>query len=56
MNLNSRDPEARHSRLPHPKHVAFAAQPQILLGDAKTVLGLAQDLDTASAVSPSGAR
>ena len=37
------DVEAGHAALPRAEHVAFAAQLQILLGDAEAVVGLAQD-------------
>ena len=43
MHLEPRDAEAGHAALARAEHVAFAAQPQILLGDAEAVLGLAQD-------------
>src|SRR5213079_2625976 len=45
MRLDARDPKARHAGLAGAEHVAFAAQAQILLGDAEAVLGLAQNLD-----------
>ena len=45
VHLDARDAEARHAGLAGAEHVAFAAQAQILLGDAEAVLGLAQDLD-----------
>ena len=45
MHLDARDPEAGHAGLAGAEHVAFAAQAQILLGDAEAVLGLAHDLD-----------
>src|SRR5207244_4043865 len=45
VHFNPRDPEARHAGLADPKHVAFAAQAQVFLGDAEAVLGLAQNLD-----------
>ena len=45
MHLDARDAEARHAALPRAEHVAFAAQAQILLGDAEAVLGLAHDLE-----------
>src|SRR5205807_1164020 len=38
--------EDRETALPRAEHLAAAAQPQILLGDAEPVLGLAQDLET----------
>jgi len=47
--------EARHAALPGAEDLAGAAQAQILLGDAKAVLGLAQDVRRALAASPSGA-
>ena len=39
----ARDAEARHAGLARAEQLAFAAQPQILLGDAEAVLGLAHD-------------
>ena len=45
VHLDAGDAEARHARLPRAEHVAFAAQPQILFGDAEAVLGLAHDLE-----------
>src|SRR5262249_31213232 len=38
-------PQARQPALPRPQYLARTAQAQILLGDAKPVLGLAQDLE-----------
>src|ERR1700756_5087208 len=38
-------PQARQPALPCPQHLAGTAQAQILFGDAKPVLGLAQDLE-----------
>src|SRR6185437_15669858 len=43
VQLRARDAEAGQAALPRAEHVAFAAQPQVLLGDAEAVLGLAQD-------------
>ena len=43
MDIETGDVEAGHAALPGAEHVAFAAQPQILLGDAEAVVGLAQD-------------
>ena len=43
MHLDAGDAEAGHAALPRAEHVAFAAQSQILLGDAEAVIGLAQD-------------
>ena len=43
MRLDAGDAEARHAALSGAEQVAFAAQPQILLGDAKTVLAVAQN-------------
>ena len=37
------EPQLRQSALLRAEHLAAAAQPQILLGDAEPVLGLAQD-------------
>src|SRR5437879_4169532 len=37
------DSEARHTGLARAEHIAFAAQLQVLLGDAEAVLGLAHD-------------
>ena len=37
------EPEQRQARLARAQHLAGTAQPQILLGDAKAVLGLAHD-------------
>src|ERR1051325_3883796 len=45
VDLDARDAKARDPGLPGAEHVAFAAQAQILLGDAKTILRLPQDLD-----------
>src|SRR5262249_10586794 len=41
MQLDARHPKARHPRLARAEHVAFAAQAQILLGDAEAVLRFA---------------
>ena len=38
--------QAGQPALPRPQHLAGAAQPQILLGDAEPVLGLALNLET----------
>src|SRR5690242_11911193 len=43
VRLDAGDAEAGQAALPGAEHVAFAAQAQVLLGDAKTVLGLAHD-------------
>ena len=43
VDFEARDAEARHAALARAEHVAFAAQPQILLGDAEAVLGVAHD-------------
>src|SRR6266536_5710272 len=43
VHLEARHAKSGHAALPGAEHVAFAAQPQVLLGDAKTVLGVAQD-------------
>ena len=43
MHVEAGEAEARHADLPGAEHVAFAAQPQVLLGDAEAVLGLAHD-------------
>ena len=43
MHLEAGDAEAGQAALPRAEHVAFAAQAQILLGDAEAVFGLAQD-------------
>src|SRR5689334_19485358 len=45
VHLDARDAKARHAGLAGAEHVAFAAQAQVLLGDAEAVLGLAQNLD-----------
>ena len=47
--------EIRQPALARAEKLAGAAELQILLGDAEAVLGLAQDLRRARAVSPSGA-
>ena len=43
VHLEPGDAEAGHAALPGAEHVAFAAQPQIFLGDAEAVVGLAHD-------------
>src|SRR5579883_3267962 len=43
VTLQAHDTKRGIAALPRAEHVAFPAQPQILLGDAKTVFGLAQD-------------
>ncbi len=43
MVLGAGDAEARHARLAGAEDLAAAAQPEILLGDAEAVLGLAHD-------------
>src|ERR1700732_2676778 len=43
VKLDAGDAEAGHAALPGAEDVAFAAQAQILLGDAEAVVGLAQD-------------
>src|SRR5262249_14235781 len=43
VRLDAGDAEAGHAALPGAEHVAFAAQAQVLLGDAKAILGLAHD-------------
>src|SRR5689334_14625836 len=43
VHLDAGDAKAGHAALPLTEHVAFAAQFQILLGDAEAVVGLAQD-------------
>src|SRR5215813_9547191 len=43
VGLDAGDAEARHAALAGAEHVAFAAQAQVLLGDAEAVLGLAHD-------------
>ena len=45
VDLESGETKAGRAGLPRAEHIALAAQPQILLGDAEAVLGLAQDLD-----------
>ena len=47
--------ETRQAALARAEHFACAAQPQILLGDAEAVFGLAHDREPRLAVSPSGA-
>ena len=42
-NSMRRDAEAGQAALPRAEQVAFAAQPQIFLGDAEAVFGFAQD-------------
>src|SRR5262245_66365790 len=44
--LDAGDAEARHAGLPRTEDVAFAAQSEILLGDAKAVLRLAHDVES----------
>ncbi len=53
MNRQVRQAEPGQAALPGSQELAGAAQAQILLGDAKAVVGLAQDAQT-RAVSPSG--
>src|SRR5437879_2280407 len=43
VHLDAGDAKSRHAALAGTEQVAFAAQPQILLGDAKPVLRLAHD-------------
>ena len=50
--LGMGDAEAGHARLARAEDLAAAAQPQVLLGDAEAVLGLAHD---AEAVAGDGA-
>src|SRR5262245_55521055 len=45
VRLDAGDAEAGHTGLPRAKNVAFPAQPEIFLGDAKAVLGLAHDVE-----------
>src|ERR1043165_917101 len=45
VHLDARDAKARHAGLAGAEHVAFAAQAQVLLGDAEAILGLPQNLD-----------
>src|SRR5262245_50509782 len=45
VRLDAGDAEARHAGLPRAEDVAFAAQPEVFLGDAKAVLGLAHDVE-----------
>ena len=54
VHLDARDAEARHAGLARAEDIAFAAQAQVLLGDAETVFGRAKDLEPRLAVSPSG--
>ena len=41
MRLDAGDAEAGQAALPRAEHVTFAAQPQILLGNAEAVFGFA---------------
>src|SRR5262245_65845833 len=45
VRLDAGDAEARHAGLPRAEDVAFAAQPEVFLSDAKTVLGVAHDVE-----------
>ena len=45
VQIEPRDAEARRAGLARAEHFAFAAQTQILLGDAEAVFGLAQDFE-----------
>src|SRR6266508_871669 len=45
VRLDAGDAEARHTGLPRAENVAFPAPPEIFLGDAKAVLGLAHDVE-----------
>src|SRR3954470_2375342 len=45
MHLDARDAEARHAGLARTENLSLAAQPQIILGDAEAIFGLAQDFD-----------
>src|SRR5947209_18644579 len=45
MHLYARDTEARHAGLARAEDLAFAAEPQILLGDPETIFSLAQNLN-----------
>ena len=47
MSREVGQPQARQPALACPQHLAGAAQAQILLSDAKPVLGLAQDFEAA---------
>src|SRR5262249_33727546 len=45
VRLDTGDAEAGHTGLPRAENVAFTAQLEIFLGDAKAVLGLAHDVE-----------
>src|SRR5262245_8442317 len=45
VRLDAGDAEARHTGLPRAENVAFPAQLEILLGDAKAVFCLAYDVE-----------
>src|SRR6516164_10432980 len=45
VGLNAGDPKARYAGLPRAENVAFAAQPEILFGDAKAVFGVTHDVE-----------
>ena len=43
VHVEMREAKAGQAALPGAEEITFAAQPQILLGDAESVVGLAQD-------------
>ena len=55
VELRPGEAKARHAALARAEHVAFAAQPQVLLGDAEAVSVSRMMSSRAFGVSPSGA-
>ena len=45
MDFDVGDAEPRQTGLPCAENIAFSPKPEIFLGDAKAVLGLAQDVE-----------